>query len=142
QYVAESPDEVSCYILGFTLLELRQYEEAAKALRQTLEFNPRHVRARAFLGNALLSQGEKLLGVPGGKEQARELFRQSIVEEEKALSFQGDFAHAHMTRGLALKHLGRTEEALAALREAVLVGSDLPDVHQALGEALAEAGQM
>src|SRR5205823_15076558 len=79
---------------------------------------------------------------PGGKEKAQELFRQAVQAEDRALELQRNLAHAHMTRGLALKHLGRTKEALEALRQAVLIASELAEVHQALGEALAESGQL
>lgn len=142
QFVAETPDEVSCYVLGVTLLGRNEIDEAEKSLRQALTFNPRHVKANLFLGDVLLRQGEKRKGDPATQDEAREFFRQAILAEEKALSFQGDLALAHMTRGRALAHLGRTPESLAALREAVAVGPEVSATHLALGEALAENGHV
>jgi tetratricopeptide (TPR) repeat protein len=49
---------------------------------------------------------------------------------------------AHLTRGRALKYLGRTKESLEALREAVLCRPEFTDTHLYLGEALADAGQV
>jgi tetratricopeptide (TPR) repeat protein len=142
QHVSESPNEGACFTLAFALFSMEEFEGSADMFRKTLQFNPGNVKAHMFLGAALLHQGEKRIQDRDGKDQALVLFRQAVASEDKAISLQGDLPHAHLTRGQALKHLGRTEESLRALREAVLVGSQLAEMHQALGEALAEAGQL
>jgi tetratricopeptide (TPR) repeat protein len=140
--VARSPDEPRCFALGFALVRRGEFDEAEKQLRRTLEFNPRNLKARLFRGAALLEKGEQLARSPEGKEKARELFRQALLAEDEVLGEKKDVAVAQLVRGRALKHLDRTKDALEALRQAVLIGPDLPEAHQALGEALAEDGQL
>jgi tetratricopeptide (TPR) repeat protein len=142
EFVEHSPDEAACFTLGFALFKANRFEEAERALRQAIGFNPRNAKAHLFLGVSLLQIGEKRYQDADGKEQALELFRQAVLAEDKALALQNDIADAHLTRGRALKYLGRTDESLAALRQAVLVGSEHAEMHQALGEALAEVGQL
>src|SRR5207247_901189 len=77
-----------------------------------------------------------------GKDWAPELFRQAIAAADQALGFQGNLGYAHLTRGQALKRLGRTEESLKALREALSCQLESSDMHLALGQALAESGQL
>jgi tetratricopeptide (TPR) repeat protein len=137
-----SPDEDVCFTLGHALLRRNELARAAAALRQALGFNPRNVKAHYLLAEALLREGEKRGGDPGGKEQARELFGQAVRASAEAVRLQEGHAHAHLTRARALQHLGRKEEALAALRAAVVAGPQFSETHLALGEALAEAGQI
>jgi tetratricopeptide (TPR) repeat protein len=143
RFVQETPNnEGACFTLGFALFSQGDYEEAERAMRQTLHINKRNVKAHLFLGGILLERGEKRLLEPDGKQHAQELFRQAIAAEDRALALQGDLVFAHIFRGRALAKLGRPKEALAEFREAVVLGPDSADAHQALGEALAESGNM
>jgi tetratricopeptide (TPR) repeat protein len=58
------------------------------------------------------------------------------------VALQSDFGYAHLTRGQALKQLGRTDESLRAFRQALLCRPEFADMHLALGEALAESGKV
>jgi tetratricopeptide (TPR) repeat protein len=142
QLARESPDAETCFTLGFALYKRNQLDEAEKYLRAAIDAEPTLVSAHVFLGSSLLLRGEKKLKEADGKEAALELFRQAIVAEDKALALKNQLALAHETRGLALKHLGRRDEALKALRQAVLIQPDSPDMQLSLGEALAEADQL
>jgi tetratricopeptide (TPR) repeat protein len=119
-----------------------EFEQSARAFRKSLEFEPNNVKANLLLATALLQQGEKLSQQPDGKAKAHEAFAQAVLAAEKTLSLQREDAYAHLTRGKALMHLGRTDEGVQALRQAALAGSEIAEMHQALGEALAESGKL
>jgi tetratricopeptide (TPR) repeat protein len=140
--VAESPDAEFRLILGLELFRANELDDAIEALRATILVDKHNAKAHLFLGIALCRKGEKALEQPNGKDSARELFCRAVAASDQALAVQGDLAYAHLTRGQALKRLGRTEDALRALRQAVLCQSESAEMHVALGEALAEAGQL
>jgi tetratricopeptide (TPR) repeat protein len=142
ELVKQSPDEESCLTLGFSLLKKNRFEEAAQVYRQAIGFKATNPKSHLFLGVALLQLGEARLREPEKKREAMSLFREVIAAEDKAIALQNDLTDAHLTRGRALKHMGRTDEAIASFRQAVLVGTEYAEMHQALGEALAEAGQI
>jgi tetratricopeptide (TPR) repeat protein len=140
--VQDSPDAEVCYTLGLRLYEKGELDEAVRMLRRAIDFEAGHAQAYYLLGDALLRQGVKRSGEPDGKEAAQELFRQAVAAEDRALALESTSGFAHLVRGRALKHLGRTDEAIAALREALLRRPEFADIHRTLGEALAEAGQV
>lgn len=142
EQMKQSPDEVSCLTLGFDLIGANRFDEAARAYRQAVRLNPRSARAHMFLGVCLLQIGERRLNQPDTKDQAPELFREVVIVEDRAIALQNDLTDAHLSRGRALQHLGRTPEAIEAFRQAVRVGTEYAEMHQALGEALAESGQV
>jgi tetratricopeptide (TPR) repeat protein len=140
EIVAVLPSEEACFTLGNALIANGRFEEAERSLRQSLQFNPRNVRAHLILGIALFEQGDAVLQKFGGTQRALTLYTQAVVAEDDAIRLQQDLAIAHQFRGRALLSLCRTDEALAALREAVLVGPDLVEAQMTLGEALALEG--
>jgi tetratricopeptide (TPR) repeat protein len=142
KFAAEAPDAEICTTLGYTLCRAGELEEGTEMLRAAISFDPQNVRAHHFLGTGLLLRGEKKSREAGGREAAREFFRQAVAAEDRVLAVEGDHGYAHLTRGRALKGLGRTDDALAALRRALLCRPDLAEAHLELGEALAEAGQI
>lgn len=142
QFAAQSPDAEVCYILGYTLCDQSEFEEAAEVLRQVIRIDPRNVKACYFLGAALLRSGEQALAAPDGRDKARKFFQEAVAAEDRTIALQSDHGYAHLNRGRALMLLGRTDEALRALRQALLCRPEFADMHLALGEALAEAGQL
>lgn len=141
EHFNNTPDEQCSFALGLELLKLKQFAPAERAFGKALEFNPHNVKAHLFRGVALLQVGEKRLR-DQRRDAAMESFRLAVQSEDAALKIQNDLADAHLTRGQALKHLGRTDEAIAAFRQAASVGAEYAEVHQALGEALAETGHL
>lgn len=140
--VARSPGEDACFTLGLTLMRRGQYEEAASAFKQAMEYGPDKSKIHLFRGACLVEAGDKRFKEVGGRDRALEMFREAVREEDRAIALNPTVADPYLTRGRALKYLGRNEEAIATFRQAVLVGSDIAEMHQALGEALAEAGQV
>jgi tetratricopeptide (TPR) repeat protein len=142
RFVDQSPDAEVCTILAFAYFDDGQIERAEKMFRESIRYETRYGRAHMFLGICLYLEGEKLLDEPDGKDKARPLFEEAVAEEEKALALQGDLGRAHSTRGQALHHLGRDEEALNSLRQSIIAEPDVGEAHFFLGEALAEMGQL
>jgi tetratricopeptide (TPR) repeat protein len=141
-FVATSPDAEVCFLYGFNLYKAGEFTDAAEALRMAIRLDPRNVGSHLFLGVSMLRSGKKRLQEPNGKDAALDLFRGAVAAADHALALQKDLAYAHLTRGQALKYLGRTEESLRALRQAVLCETESAEMHLELGEALAEAGQV
>jgi tetratricopeptide (TPR) repeat protein len=142
QVVADIPDADSYLALGLALTRLHQYAAAESTLRSAIQLGARQMQAHHVLATLLFIKAETLAAQPGGKEKCAELFRQVVAAEDKALALKGDYPFAHLTRGRALTYLGQPEEALHALRKAVLYGPELADTHYYLGQALAEAGKL
>ena len=142
QIADTTPDVRSYLALGLALAKLNELDEAEQVLRSVIRLDAQNMQAHHFLGSVLFFKAEKLYREPGGKDRALELFGQAAQAAGQAAAIQPDNAMAHLTRGRALKYLGRTKESLEALREAVLCRPEFTDTHLYLGEALAEAGQV
>lgn len=142
ELAAKSPDEEVCFALGYTLLSMNRLDESEAQLRKVLDFNPHNVKANLLLGIALFEKGAKRAQDPQTKEQAVRLLEQAVAAQDKALKLQPTLGKAHLNRGLALKHLGRMDESLRSIRQAVQYGANSVENHLALGETLAEAGQV
>jgi tetratricopeptide (TPR) repeat protein len=137
----ESPDARSYLELGRLLGNLGAHQEAESMLRAVVAMEPDNLQAHHFLGAVLFLEGEQQAAT-GGKERAQVLFRAAIAEQDRVLAIQPDHAMAHLMRGRALVPLGRTDEALKALRQAVHGRPEFSDMHLYLGEALAQAGHV
>ena len=111
-------------------------------LRAALRYDPKNVKTHFLIASCLLLRGESLDQQSGGREKARTLFSEAVTAANETLALHPEHGLTHVTRGWALKHLGRTEEALMALRRAVDIQPDFPDAHLYLGETLAEAGRL
>jgi tetratricopeptide (TPR) repeat protein len=142
QLVEESPDVHSYFILAETLEELKQYQEAERCYQKVIELDPQHVSALYSRGSMLLERGLQPKKDPARQTEARELFQQAVSVEDRAIAIQHDHAGAYLVRGRALSYLGKKEEAIKSLREAVLCRPEVSDIHLYLGEALAEAGHL
>jgi tetratricopeptide (TPR) repeat protein len=67
-------------------------------------------------------------------------FENALRECDLALQFAPNWAEAHNLRGIVLEALDRTEEAIAAYREAIRLEPGFDDARRNLREATAEAG--
>ncbi len=140
--VAEAPDGEVCYTLGLALFKAGRFEDAEPMFKAALRYEPTNVKSQFLIGSCYLHWGEKKHQEPGGKEAALELFRQAVIAADQALVLKSELAIAHQIRGSALKYLGRTDEAIAALRQSVLIQPEASDTHLELGELFVEKGQM
>ena len=139
----EYPDDYLPFLLlGQCLAQMRDYPAGEAALRRALHLAPDKVQTHYYLALLLFEQGEEL-SRQGDKNRvkAEELYRQAEASAREALAVKPDYGFALMALGLALQHLGRRTEGLAALRHAVRCNPEFAELHRRLAEALAEDGQ-
>jgi tetratricopeptide (TPR) repeat protein len=102
-------------------------ERAIAAFEHATRHDPEYALAWAALGGAYNLKGSFL--------SLRDLMEDAIEIERRALSIDPDLADAHTWLGAALLNLGRTDEALASMREAIRLEPDNGQAHQALARA-------
>ncbi len=117
--------EELCFQLVTTGKRGRAREVAEAALKQY----PNRGGLKLALGLALVSDTET-------RDQAASLFAEAL---ERGVAEPG---RVHLELGQLLLDLGRTEEAIPHLREAVSLLPDLPAAHYRLGNALRLAGDV
>jgi tetratricopeptide (TPR) repeat protein len=133
----ETDNDLARLALGATLAKLEKYDEAEKALRNTLALYPDKVQAHYFLAEVLLIQGDRT----PDKEAALAKYRDAAEHARRAIALKPDHGLAHLCLGRALRILGQPDEALKELRAAVACKPEEAETHQYLGEALVAAGQ-
>ncbi|HET9227181.1 MAG TPA: tetratricopeptide repeat protein, partial [Thermoanaerobaculia bacterium] len=96
--------------LGVSLLLLRRYRAAEDSLRKALELQPENPDPALNLADCLTLLGRA--------EEAQRLYA-GIAEATSGPSAPGGDWHLSSVRAQALAHLGRTDEALAAIQRAL-----------------------
>jgi non-specific serine/threonine protein kinase len=131
-----SVEAYECYSRALMNLRAATRESLDRAIylfEKALEHDPRYAAAFSELGAAYRLKGY-FLGMP-------ELIQRAIECEEKALALSPQLASARIHLGMSLGNLGRHEEALTALREAIRIEPRNATAHTALGRFLwAERG--
>ena len=102
-------------------------ERAIAAFEHATKHDPEYALAWASLGAAY--------GLKGAFLSLRDLMEQAIEIERRALAIDPELADAHMWLGSTLINLGRTDEAIVAIREAIRLEPDNGQAHQALARA-------
>jgi tetratricopeptide (TPR) repeat protein len=102
-------------------------ERAIAAFEHATRHDPEYALAWASLGSAYNLKGAFL--------SLRDLVEQAIDLERRALAIDPELAEAHMYLGSALLNLGRTDEAIAAITEAIRLEPDNGQAHQSLARA-------
>ena len=114
-------------MLNLRLASRDSIERAIAAFEQATRHDPEYALAWAALGGAYSLKGSFL--------SLRELIERAIELERRALSIDPELADAHTWLGAALLNLGRTDEAVASMREAIRLEPDNGQAHQALARA-------
>ena len=109
--------------VAYAHYRLGHYGEAIDFSHRALNLKPGYLKARLFLGNALLAQGETAAAVQAYRE---------------ALQIDLDNAQVHQGLARGLQILGRGEEAVLAYREAIRLQPDDAATYRNLGGLLAE----
>jgi tetratricopeptide (TPR) repeat protein len=128
--------------VGRILPQLGQYRRAEEHLLKARELSPDKIQVGYLLSLVYLNQAMTLRAKTGEGKQVTRLFEELCKQARWVLARKPDYGFAHYALGLSLKHLQRSDEALAALRQAVHCNPEYADIHLALGEALAEAGEV
>jgi tetratricopeptide (TPR) repeat protein len=125
-----SVDAYESYARG--MMNLRQatrdsIDRAIAAFEDATRHDPDYALAWAALGGAYGLKGN-FLSIP-------EMLQHAIDTERRALAIDPQLADAHMWLGAALLNQGRTDEAIAATREALRLEPDNGQAHQGLARA-------
>jgi tetratricopeptide (TPR) repeat protein len=141
EILARSPDARAQVNLGRDLLRIGDLDEAEQVLSEVIKSDREQVQGLYLLGQLALLRA-KQAEQKKDSERAKEQYHQAIRQAEAVLGRKADHAQSHVIRGLALRALGERKEGLKALRKAVACGPDLVETQLALGEALAEEGEI
>ena len=114
-------------MMNLRLASRDSIERAIAAFEHATRKDPEYALAWAALGGAYSLKGSFL--------SVRDLIEDAIEIERRALSIDPDLADAHTWLGAALLSLGRTDEAIVAIREAIRLEPDNGQAHQALARA-------
>ena len=115
-------------MMNLRLASRDSIERAIAAFEQATRHDPEYIQAWAALGGAY--------GLKGSFLSLQDLVERAVEIERRALALDPDFADAHMWLGSSLLQLGRTEDAIAELREAVQLDPQNGQAHQGLARAL------
>jgi eukaryotic-like serine/threonine-protein kinase len=147
--------------LGFALLTHESQWRAAKMhYQRAIELNPNYAIARVWYADRLTMEG-RFAEAEVEMRKARELdplnsfnaylrewdiyqsrrYEESIRQANELLNNDPSYGQAYFCLSLALRRLGRFEEAVDAAQKAMAIDSTMPLHIAALGAAYAEAGQ-
>jgi tetratricopeptide (TPR) repeat protein len=102
-------------------------DRAIASFEEATRHDPEYALAWAALGGAY--------GLKGSFLTINDLLLQAIETERRALAIDADLADAHMWLGSALLTLGRVDEAIAAIKEAIKREPENGQAHQGLARA-------
>jgi serine/threonine protein kinase/Flp pilus assembly protein TadD len=114
-------------MLNLRLAERDSVDRAIALLEEAMRRDPDFVEAAVALGGALQLKGS-FLSMP-------DLVRRSLDLLTTAVAQRPDFADAHARLGATLLDLGRADEAIASLREAIRLQPDHSAAHSNLARA-------
>lgn len=112
--------------VGESLLALRRFPEAEEQFRKMLQIDPVNPQARLGLGRCLLGTRRPRL---------------ALIEVLAALGLEFHNPLAHYCCGVALRWLGRRDEAVQAFETALQQNPVFPDAHRRLAAVLLKLGR-
>ena len=115
-------------MMNLRLASRDSLERAIAAFEQATRYDPEYVNAWAALGGAY--------GLKGSFLSLRELAERAAEIERRAIALDPNHADAHAWLGSVLLNLGRTDEAIVEIREAVRLDPHNGQSYQALARAL------
>jgi tetratricopeptide (TPR) repeat protein len=140
EQVAQAPTAQAYVGAGVNVARLGDYERALPLLRQALRLNPDSAQAHYTLALVLFTRTEKQWQHSPDSAECREWLREVVEHARRAVELKPDYAMAYLFWGLALKYLGRPEEAIEPLRRGVTCRPDSFELQLALGEVLLASG--
>ncbi|MFN3651519.1 MAG: tetratricopeptide repeat protein [Armatimonadota bacterium] len=121
-----APDSQAAHAnLGLVLERLANPEGAIRHWREAVRLDPADAETRVLLASAYLSQG---------------MHEEAVAEYREVLKLKQD-GSVYNNLGFALEKLSRTDEAIAAYKQAVEANPKLAVAHNNLGACYARQGQ-
>jgi eukaryotic-like serine/threonine-protein kinase len=114
-------------MMNLRLASRDSIERAIAAFERATEHDPEYALAWAALGGAYTLKGSFL--------SLKDLVEKAVDIERRALALDPKLVDAHMWMGSALLGLGRTDEAIRSIQEALKLEPDNGQAHQALARA-------
>ncbi len=128
------------YTLGLIYHHWGKLEEAVKEFQNSLARNPEYVEALISMAITMNELGRYEEAKTAYQKAAAALMRPGKMAGGNPLA--GKIANLHSELGELYLALGKTGEAVAEYRRALLVAPGFPDVRIRLAVALREAGQL
>ena len=113
--------------LARVLLQMRQFDEAARCLEESLELDRHQALAHLRLGVALHNIGR---------------LDEALASYDDALAIDPKMADAHYRRGLVLFNLKRPQESLSSNESAIACAPDHAEAHCLRGRLLRREGHL
>jgi Flp pilus assembly protein TadD len=140
--LADKPTVRAYLGAGINLVRVGEFDKGLGLLRDAVGLDPDGAQTHFVLALALFTRAEKRWHESPGAPEARGWFAEAAGEARRATDLKPDHARAYLIRGLSLKYLGRTAEAVEPLRKGVTCRPIDIDLQVSLGEALLETGQL
>jgi tetratricopeptide (TPR) repeat protein len=139
-------DHAVLNVLGVLLAQRGGVDEGAALLRRAIEIDPSASQYRMNLALAYANAGRRTeaaqaFGDLGNFWQVQGHVAESLAAYDGALKVMPNHAAILSNRGSALNRLGRYDEAIQTLRQALAVDPELPEGHNNLGSALFGQGK-
>ncbi len=115
-------------MMNLRLASRDSIERAIAAFEQATRYDPEYVNAWAALGGAY--------GLKGSFLSLSDLVDRAEEIERRAITLDPDFSDAHMWLGTTLLQKGRTDDAIAEIKEAIRLDGENGQAYQALARAL------
>jgi len=133
--VGLSPESAEAHSnLGVGFIALRRFDEAVSVLERAVALNPGYADAHSNLGNALRLRGNTATAIAGRRTRAG--FEAGLAACLRAIAIDPDLAQAHHNVGAAYADALMLEEAEAAYRRAIALGSQAIETHVNLADLL------
>jgi len=126
----QSVEAYESYARGMMNLRLASrdsLERAISAFEDAIEHDDRYAQAWAALGGAYALKGSFL--------SIKDLVKKGVDMERRAIEIDPDLSDAHVWLGSGLLTLGRVDEAIAAVTEALRLEPENGQAYQSLGRA-------
>ena len=114
-------------MLNMRLATRESLERAIASFEEATRHDPEYAMAWAALGGAL--------GLRGSFLSIKDLLLRAVEMERRALALDSELGDAHNWLGSALLGLGRVDEAIAAIKEAIRLDPENGMAHQGLARA-------
>jgi tetratricopeptide (TPR) repeat protein len=137
QSIRLNPNDAIVYMkLGLAYSALRKYKEAVNGLKMAIRINPEIVNAEAYyyLGYSYFERGNHKDALEAFK-QALYLTRAEVIDKDAAAEQSFPLEQIHYSLGRSYLSLGRYQEAINELNEAVKVNPKLAKAYFQLGIA-------
>ena len=138
--IDEKPTVAAYLGAGFDMARQGDYDRALPLLHEAVRLDPDSFQAHYTLALVQFTRAEKQWQRSPGSPEAKKWLGDTIEQAQVAAKLKPDHARNYLHWGLALKYLGKPNEAIAPLRKGVACQPADIDLQLALGEVLHETG--